>query len=149
LGASAPIAGAAALDTSGARPIFYVADAALPIVHVIDLSDPTHITELAPLLATSVDQPARVGTVGQLAVSPPTREYKRFLYAIDRVDGSLMVFDVTDPVNGPRTPMLRPHPELDPFQPSDRISFSAPVASVAFVRHDWPLTNGAAQGAAA
>jgi hypothetical protein len=48
---------------------------------------------------------------------------------------------VTDPASTVRTPMLRPHPELNPFQPLDRIAFSAPVASVIFVQHDWPLPS--------
>ena len=54
-----------------------------------------------------------------------------------------MVYDVTDPINGPHVPLTRPHAELNPFQPSDRILFGAPIASVAFVQHDWPLTGGA------
>jgi len=62
---------------------------------------------------TSISDPARTITVRDLAVSPPTRDYKRFLYAIDREAGSLAVFDVTDPKTASRTPMRRPHPELN------------------------------------
>ena len=119
--------------------LLYVSDLSLPMIHVIDLTDPSKPTELAPLLATSVAQPARPVKVGGLALSPPTSQFKRYLYAIDQAPGSLMVYDVTDGAAGPHTPLLRPHPELDPFQPIDRLVFAAPVATMAFVQHDWPL----------
>ena len=121
----------------------YLADEALPIIHVLDLSSPTQPRERQPLVATSIANPTRRVSVGPMAVSPSTRDYKRYLYAVDRQDGSLMVFDVTDVGRGPypRVPMKRPHPELNPFQPSDRIAFSTPITSVAFVRHDWPVTS--------
>jgi hypothetical protein len=139
--AGSPRGGAAVLDTSGPRPILYVADAELPIIHVVDLSDPALPVELTPLVATSQIDPSRVVHVGGIAVSPTTHDYKRFLYAIDHDQGTLIVYDITDPVLGPRVPMSRPHPELDPFQAPDRITFGAPVAAVSFVRHDWPLTQ--------
>ena len=119
----------------------YIADEGLPLIHVVDLSTPGAPHELAPLLATSQLDPSRVVQVKEIAISPPTREYKRFLYAIDRNDGSIMVYDVTDPATTQRTPLSRPHPELNPFQPPDRIAFSAPVVSVAFARHDLPLAR--------
>ena len=50
-----------------------------------------------------------------------------------------MVYDVTDGATSPHVPLLRPNPELNPFAPVDRLTFSAPVATVAFVQHDWPL----------
>jgi hypothetical protein len=122
-------------------PLLYVSDDALPLIHVIDLSDPTSPREQAPLLATSVLSPQRRVAVGALAISPPTHDYKRYLYAVDASDAvaSVMVFDVTDPTSSSRVPMQRPHPELNPFTPPDRIAFSAPVATLAFVQHDWPL----------
>jgi len=120
-------------------PILYVGDGAIPVIHVIDLTDPTHPRELAPLLATSISQPTRQVSVGAIAISPATRDYKRYLYAVDQAEGSLMVYDVTDPALSPRTPLQRPHAELNPLVPQDRLAFSAPVATVAFVQHDWPL----------
>lgn len=117
----------------------YIADDAVPFIHVIDLSDPNDPHELPPFVVTSFAEPSRAVSVRAIALSPPTRDYKRYLYAVDRKQGSIAVFDVTDPVNADRFPMRRPHPELNPFQPPDRISFSAPVVSVAFVRHDFPL----------
>lgn len=117
----------------------YVADGTVPLIRVIDMSTPGAPHELAPFIPSSLADPSRIVTVKDLAVSPPTREYKRFMYAVDREQGSLMVFDVTDPVNASRSPMRRPHPELNPFQAEDRISFQSPVVSVAFARHDFPL----------
>ncbi|HEX8794677.1 MAG TPA: hypothetical protein VF765_27210 [Polyangiaceae bacterium] len=125
------------------RPLLYVADGALPLIHVIDVSDPTKPVEQPPLLATSLRAPGKPIGVGALAVSPSTRDGKVYLYATDTSDGTLMVFDVTDPASTVRTPLLRPHPELNPFQPLDRIAFSAPVASVIFIQHDWPLASQA------
>lgn len=133
--------------------MLYVADGALPVIHVIDLSTPSHPVERAPLLATNLASPGRLVSVGQLALSPPTRSYQKFLYAIDTTDtpASLMVFDVTDPLTSPHVPLTRPNPELNPFQPVDRLVFGSPVATLAFVRHDWPLIetpSGQVTGAA-
>jgi hypothetical protein len=121
--------------------MLYVADGQVPVIHVIDVSDPTNPTEQAPLLATSVRNPARAIRVGPLAISPPTRDYKRYLYAVDESEGTVMVYDVTDPVNSPHVPMQRPHAELNPFVEPDRLAFSAPVATVTFVEHDWLLES--------
>jgi len=132
-------------------PIVYVSDSVLPVVHVIDLSNPSSPTELPPLLATSALQPTRRVSVSGLAISPPTRDYKRYLYAIDASDGSLMVYDVSEPrPAAPASPMRRPHAELNPFASPDRLSFSAPVATLAFVKNDWPvLPSKAANGSSA
>ena len=130
--------------------LLYVADSALPIIHVIDVTDPNAPRELEPLLATSVVDPTRVVSLrtGGLALSPPTRDYRRYLYAIDHSGGSLMVFDVTD-LSSPHVPMQRPHQELNPLAPPDRLVFPAPVATVAFVQHDWPLQIPAGRRATA
>jgi len=122
-------------------PLLYVSDGALPLIHVIDLTDPTSPKEQPPLLATSVLEPSRQVTVGAIALSPPTHDYHLYLYASDTNNGSLMVYDVTDPASSSRVPMQRPHPELNPFQPPDRIAFSSPVATLAFATHDWPLPS--------
>ncbi len=117
----------------------YVADEGVPLIHVIDISTPGAPRELPPLIASSSLDPSRAVQVRELAISPATRDYKRYLYAVDRIEGSIMVFDVTDPASKQRTPLTRPHPELNPFQPVDRIAFSSPVVAVAFARHDVPL----------
>ena len=125
-------------------PLLYVTDQAVPVIHVIDLSDPTSPREQAPLLATSVVSPQRRVVTGALAISPPTRDFKRYLYAVDASDGqngSVMVFDITDPVASPHEPLQRPNAELNPFMEPDRLTFSAPIATLAFVQHDWPLPS--------
>ena len=119
--------------------LLYVADSSIPVVHVIDVSDPTAPRELAPLVATSLATPGRQVQVGTIALSPPTRDYKRYLYAVDQPGSTVMVFDVTDPVNSPHVPLQRPHAELNPFQPIDRLTFSSQVATMSFVVHDWPV----------
>lgn len=119
----------------------FIADEGVPLIHALDLSRPGDPRELPPFLATSIVDPSRVVSVRALAVSPPTRDFKRFLYAVDRKEGSLIVYDVSDVATAPRTPMVRPHPELNPFQPPDRLVFSAPAVSVAFARHDFPLAR--------
>ncbi len=127
--------------------VLYVADGALPLIHVIDISNPAAPVEKSSFLATSAAEPTRVVSIGGLALSDATRNFdpvtgrsKRYLYAIDQQDGTLMVYDATDPIPAPFTPPLqRPHPELDPFSPADRIAFSAPVTAVGFVQNDWPL----------
>lgn len=129
-------------------PILYIGDGALPLIHVIDLTDPTHPRELAPLLATSITQPTRQVSVGAIAISPTTRDFRRYLYAVDQGEGTLMVYDVTDPALSPRTPLQRPHAELNPLLPQDRLGFSAPVATVGFVQHDWPLIPPGPNGTA-
>ncbi len=121
--------------------ILYVSDDALPLIHAIDVSVPGAPHELAPLVASSVDAPSRKVSVGALAISPATSEFKRFLYAVDKKQGSLLVYDVTLGAASAKVPLVRPHPELNPFQPIDRLVFNAPVAAVAFVRSDWPLTQ--------
>jgi hypothetical protein len=127
-------------------PVLYVADDGIPVIHVIDLSTPSSPREMQPLLATSLAEPTRQVHVGGLAISPATRDYTIYLYAIDARDGSLMVYDVTDPASPTHMPMTRPHAELNPLLPPDRISFSAPVATVAFVSHDWPIPAVAVAG---
>jgi hypothetical protein len=140
-GTPAPAGQPASMVMRSDAPVLYVADRALPVIHVIDLHDPTSPHELQPLVASSLTNPARRVSVGGIAISPPTRDYTTYLYAIDARQGSIMVFDVTDPVLSPHVPLTRPHPELTPLNEPDRIGFSAPVVAVAFAVHDWPLPS--------
>lgn len=127
---------AAAMATSG--NYVFVADAELPIIHWFDLSGGT-VREIPSLLLSRERDPSRTVHARSLAISPTTRDLKRYLYAVDDKDGSLVLFDVTDPATSPRSPLLRPHAEVNPFQEIDRLSFGAPVAHVAFAQHDWPV----------
>lgn len=122
-------------------PVVYVGDNALPLIHVISLGAGGAPQEIGQYYATSLVNPSRQVAVGALALSPVTRDLRRYLYAVDADDGTIIVFDATSPTppSPPQTPLLRPHAELNPFAPIDRIAFSAPVASMAFVQHDWPL----------
>ena len=122
----------------------FIADDGLPLVHVIDMTKGAPV-EIAPYLATSIANPSRPVSVSQLAISPPTHDGKRFLYALDQREGSVIVYDATDPATASRSPLTRAHPELD-FQLPDRISFASPVAAMGFARHDYPLTLTLADG---
>jgi len=114
-----------------AEDFLYVADGNLPLIHVIDVSNPTRPKEIAPLFVTSLAQPGRPLSVSGLAISPPTSvlesfpatpgspataSYTRYLYAIDEMDNpaSVIVYDVTDPIRSSHLPLTRPHPELSP-----------------------------------
>ena len=120
--------------------LLYIGDANLPIIHVIDISNASLPVELAPLLATSESEPTRPVTIGAIAVSPATRDFKRYLYATDARDGSVMIFDVTDATSA-RVPLRRPNAVVDPLSPVDRVRFGAPVVSIAFGRTDQPIAN--------
>ncbi|AUX22326.1 hypothetical protein SOCEGT47_028270 [Sorangium cellulosum] len=126
----------AGLALAGDR--LFVADLDAPVIHVVDLPTPCEPVELPPLLPSSTLDPARLVTTSRIAVSqasPP--DFRRFLYAVDAGDGSLMVFDVSDGATS-RTPLARPHPEWNPFQPPDRIRFRAPVRDLEIVARDSP-----------
>ena len=131
-------------------PVAYVGDGALPLVHVIAFDGTANPSEATQYVATSVVNPSRTTTIGAIALSPPTSDRRRYLYAVDKFDGTIVVFDATAPVPSPApgTPLLRPHAALDPFMAPDRIALSAPVTSLTFATHDWPLvppqvcTNG-------
>jgi hypothetical protein len=140
--------------TSAARAgnYLYVGDQSLPLIHVLDYSNPLAPKEIEPLVATSAVNPQRRVVVSKLAVSPVTREFRRYLYALDQQDtpASIIVYDVTDPKDpavSPHVPLTRPHAELTPQLPIDRIQFTASVATLAFAVHDFPLTTNPATGA--
>ena len=66
---------------------------------------------------------------------------KRFVYAVDaRGGGSLMVFDVSEGSTD-RRPLLRSDVAVDPFEPPDRLTISAPVEDITFAKHEIPLGN--------
>jgi hypothetical protein len=137
---------------AGARPVagqvvrvegtLLVADESLPLVHVVDVSDPAAPVERSPLVLTRRQRTVRPFGVTALAVSPVTRRYTRTVYAVDGEDGSLAVFEIDANVGREvQVPMRRPSPELNPAQPVDRIAFASPVRTLAFARHDLPVDS--------
>ncbi len=124
-----------ALDAQTDR--LYVADEDAPVIHVLDVSSLPDIRELSPLLPVSASRPERVVISRDVAVSPTTTAGKKYLYATDLLDGSVMVFDISlDSTD--RTPLIRPYPQRNPFQSRDRLGFSAPVRDIEFVLRDSP-----------
>ncbi len=119
----------------------YASDLDTSLIHVIDLPTPCEPVERRPLLPTSLDDPRRAVTTSHVAVAPtPTPDLKRYLYAVDALDGSAMVFDVSDDQSS-QFPLQRPHPEWDPFTSTDRIRFGAPAADLLIVQRDIPKVD--------
>lgn len=128
----------------------YVSDLGAPLVHVVDMPTTCSLKELEPLRPTSALDPSRVVTTSHVAASPAlTSDLKRYLFAIDAEDASAMVFDISDDQSS-LFPVQRPHPEFDPFEPPDRIRFSAPVADLVVLQRDAtqadPRTGVAVEG---
>ncbi len=122
----------------------YVSDLDVPLIHVIDLPTPCEPVEIDPLLPTSLEDPTRIVTTTRVAVAPDlTPDLKRYLYAIDAGDGSAMVFDVSDETLG-KLPLRRGGgASWNPFEPPDRIRYSAPAADLLIVQRDLPVTDPA------
>ena len=64
----------------------YIADGEASVIHRLDVSDPCAPAVRPSLVATTSDDPTRVVTTRQLALSPLTLDLKRYLYAIDDAD---------------------------------------------------------------
>ena len=121
----------------------YVADLEAPVIHVLDMPSPCDAVERPPLLPFSAEDPERVVITSRLAVTPgQTSDFKRYLYAIDYIDGSVMVFDVSDSGGGNRRPLFREAPEENPFVPRDRIRFGT-ARDIAIIETDVPLADPA------
>ncbi|MCA9619571.1 MAG: hypothetical protein KC731_11115 [Myxococcales bacterium] len=112
----------------------YVSDRGAPVIHRLDLSDPCDPRELPALGTASAEDPERTATTRSVAVSPLTLDLHRYLYAIDDIDGSIMVYDVSD-TGGSAQPLSRPHPEYNPFQPRDRVRLGSPPREIVIVQH--------------
>jgi hypothetical protein len=116
----------------------YVADAHLPIVHVLDVSDPAAPVELAPLsvgvptlaLALTPYVPAE-GTEPGLAVT------ERYLYAVDATDGSVLVVDVSDPASARYGAVLTV--DGRGTRPGDRVDLPFAVRSLEVVTPGYPV----------
>jgi hypothetical protein len=119
----------------------YVADQGAPVIHVIDMPTPCDPIEQLPLVPWSVDDPLRAVVTERVSVSPaPTPDYKRYLFATDYNDGSIMVFDV-GPNATTRRPLVRKNAQLNPFMPADRVKYASPAADILVVQRDAPETN--------
>ena len=141
---TAPTPGGFALSTDR----LYVADRTLPVVHVLDASDPCAANELPPLLPYSYLAPNRVVTTSRVAVSPLTPSGKQFVYAVDETDqptASVMVFDVSPGASNP-TPLIFPGAPRQPFLPPDRLQFNSPVKDVTFAMRDFPASTDTGVG---
>ncbi len=115
----------------------YAADLAAPLVHVVEVSDPCDPVELPPLLPRSSEDPTRVVVTSEVAVTPRlTPSFKRYLYAIDVNDKSVMAFDVSDGSTS-RHPIVT-NGANNPLQPSDRIRFAAAPQTLQVMVRDFP-----------
>lgn len=132
-------------DVAGPKRI-YLSDDRIPAIHVLDAPTPCEMSALTPLRPQSAVEPDRVVVTSAIAVSPLTSDEKRFVYATDLKEGSVMAFDVSLGSSNPY-PLVRPHAERDPLEPRDRIRFASPVRSIAFATRDNPFIdeNGVAQ----
>ena len=121
----------------------YVADLGVPLLHVVDVSNPCDPHELPPFLPSSFDEPTRPVFTSNVAVSDVTLDGKRYAYAVDDCNGSLMAFDASEnPAQ--RTPLLRPGSPFLPFEAPDRIYTNlqnARVKDLLFITHDVPIVN--------
>lgn len=113
----------------------FVADDAVPLVHVLDASDPCAIRESAPFYPQSADDPRRTVVTSSVAVSPLTHDGKRYAYAVDQLEGSILIFDASVD-STTRAPLVHPHAADDPFEPRDRIAFGSPVRAITFAYHE-------------
>lgn len=121
----------------------FVADRGAPVIHELDVKDPCNVKEREPLLPLSLEEPTRVVTTTRVAASPTLTDGTRYLYAIDefgRSTANVMAFDLT-PGHAERTPIVREGTPFLPFEPSDRITFSAPAQDIVFAHRDLPISD--------
>ena len=119
----------------------FVSDLKAPVVHVVDLADPCNPIERAPLLPSAFDEPGRPVTTNAISLSPITRDLKQYLYAVDEIQGAVMVFDVSK-TTGTRSPLVRPRPDFFPYTARDRLSLGSPVRAISFFTQELPYDDG-------
>ncbi len=118
--------------------VLLIADQSAPVVHQVDTSDVCAPVELAPLYATSLDEPTRVVTTSEIAVSPVSPSGAQYAYVVDEVgDGraNALIFDLSSGAQS-RAPLVRSGSPLLPFEAPDRLEFSAAVKDVGFALLD-------------
>lgn len=123
-----PAPWAIVVDREGRRAI--VSDTMLPILHVIDLDTRAEVETLG------VGVPTR-----DIALTPRvpatlegTTPSERYLYAVDRVDGSVLALDLTDPARGSYGAVLTVSATGAPDRL--RVPFRAIALDVAFPGYD-------------
>ncbi|HEY5958343.1 MAG TPA: hypothetical protein VIV60_17385, partial [Polyangiaceae bacterium] len=121
----------------------YVADLGVPLIHVLDVTDPCLMKESEPLRPADFEVRDRLVYTSSISVSAPTLAGKaqgqRFLYATDAdADSSAMVFDLS---SSSRVPLLRPHTPQIPFEAPDRIRFESPIKKLALISRDAPAVD--------
>ncbi len=114
--------------------LLYVADRSAPVIHRIALPTPCEPNEISPLVTNSTEDPGRPVFTSRVAISPLTLDLERYLYAIDNIDGSILVYNVSDGAAG-ALPLERPNAASNPFQPTDRIRFGSPPRDIIIVQH--------------
>jgi hypothetical protein len=118
----------------------YIADRAAPVIHRLDMKSPCEPFELPPLATASAEDPNRTVFTSRVAVSPLTLDLERYLYAIDVIDGSIMVYDVSD--DSPSLfPLQRANAQTNPFQPTDRLRFQTPPRDIVILQHQNDNAN--------
>ncbi|HVW25966.1 MAG TPA: hypothetical protein VHC69_11400 [Polyangiaceae bacterium] len=130
-------------DTTTKEHRLFVADLNAPVIHEVDTGDVCAPKETDFLYPVAFGDPGRIVTTTRLAASPltippgdqPVTAGNRYLYAIDQFVGSVMMFDVS-PGSTNRTPLLRTHAALLPFEQPDRLDFGSPARDVAFALRD-------------
>lgn len=118
--------------------VVLIADQGAPVIHQIDTTNACAPTELTPLYATSFEEPTRVVTTSEIAVSPTTPSGARYAYVVDEVgDGrsSVIVFDLASSAQS-RAPLVRKGGPLVPSEAPDRLEFPAGVKDVGFALLD-------------
>jgi hypothetical protein len=119
----------------------YIGDLTAPLIHVLDTTDPCNPQEIEALAPVSFEDPSRVVVTSSIAVSPEVSpSLKRYLYAIDIDDKSVMVFDVSKDA-ADVLPLRRPNAAQNPLQPPDRVRFAAAPTDIAIVSRDAPRST--------
>lgn len=123
----------------------YVGDMTAPLIHVLDVTDACAPQEIEALAPVSFEDPSRIVVTSSLAVSPEVSpSLKRYLYAVDINDKSVMVFDVTTGTSAAADvlPLRRANAQLNPLQPPDRVRFAAAPTDITIVHRDSPRSAG-------